>query len=251
MLKADVVLTPLVVAIDHAAAVREAAAAGARVLAMGGISEEQLMAGGIDADFHAIAPICRKLADRMTQCSEARLTTEAGTDLTMDLRGRKAIALVPLLTGPGQVVGFSTIEATINPVAGASHGTIVVDASILLAGFRPLGPGESFTMKIENGKVTSIEGSGEAARLRRLLEGETDAHIRDVAQLAIGLNPLARLVPELSEAEGILGTAHIGIGSGAFLGGAFQAPMHFDVLMWNATLFLDGQIAFRDGTTVD
>jgi 2,5-dihydroxypyridine 5,6-dioxygenase len=47
--------------------------------------------------------------------------------------------------------------------------------------------------------------------------------------------------------EGVLGSVHIGIGSNITLGGNIKAAVHYDLLMWKATLELDGEVILEKG----
>ncbi len=47
--------------------------------------------------------------------------------------------------------------------------------------------------------------------------------------------------------EGVFGSVHIGIGSNLTLGGKIKAAIHYDLLMWKATLELDGMVILEDG----
>lgn len=47
--------------------------------------------------------------------------------------------------------------------------------------------------------------------------------------------------------EGVLVSVHIGIGSNLTLGGNIQAALHYDLLMWKATLELDGEVILEKG----
>ena len=60
------------------------------------------------------------------------------------------------------------------------------------------------------------------------------------------MNPHARLTGEMLEDEGVIGTIHIGIGTSHTLGGEVVAPTHYDLLMWEPTIWVDGRIAQRD-----
>ena len=57
----------------------------------------------------------------------------------------------------------------------------------------------------------------------------------------MGLNPNARLTGEMLEDEGVMGTIHIGIGTSHTLGGEIVAPTHYDLLMWEPTIAVDGR----------
>ena len=62
-----------------------------------------------------------------------------------------------------------------------------------------------------------------------------------MGELGIGLNPNARLIGVMLEDEGVLGTIHIGIGTSLTLGGLVSAPMHYDLIMWEPTIVVDGK----------
>ena len=44
------------------------------------------------------------------------------------------------------------------------------------------------------------------------------------------------------EDEGVVPTAHIGIGTSITLGGTVKAPTHYDLLMWNPRIEVDGKV---------
>ena len=44
------------------------------------------------------------------------------------------------------------------------------------------------------------------------------------------------------EDEGVISTAHIGIGTSITLGGVVKAPTHYDLLMWNPRIEVDGRV---------
>ena len=47
------------------------------------------------------------------------------------------------------------------------------------------------------------------------------------------------------EDEGVIGSAHIGIGTSITLGGVIKAPTHYDLIMWNPTIVVDGVNSIR------
>jgi len=62
-----------------------------------------------------------------------------------------------------------------------------------------------------------------------------------VAELGIGLNPLAELSGAMLEDEGCLGTAHLGMGSNATIGGENEVPFHLDHVIRDACIEIDGK----------
>lgn len=62
-----------------------------------------------------------------------------------------------------------------------------------------------------------------------------------MAELGVGLNPASQMTGIMLDDEGVFGSVHIGIGSNITLGGSIKAATHYDLLMWGATIELDGK----------
>ena len=247
MLAADVALIPVSYSISHSAAVHDALAGGARVLALPAmVNSEMLVRGGPEADFEAQAPICRTVAERLTEAASAQLTTPAGTDCTFDLRGRKGNAHDCILDRPGKFSAFPWIEANIAPVDGRVEGVLVFDGSIpnLRLGGLLRAP---VVCTVEAGQIVNVRGGPEAEMIRKVWASLGDAAVYNIAQLAIGLNPQILTLTGRWTDHGALGTVHIGIGTSANLGGVTRAVAHFDGAMFAPTLKLDGTLLLEGG----
>lgn len=246
MKAADVVLCPVGKSITHTFAVKEAAKAGARILVMTDFTDETLVRGGIEGDFKAIKPVCRGMADAFASGSTLRIQSPGGTDLTVDIRGRRGNAL-NCIVEPGEFSTVPTVEANVSPVEGSANGRIVADASIPYLGIGLLD--EPVIAEVKDGYITSITGGKQADILRRDLESHGDRNCFNIAEVGLGLNPKCRMIGVMLEDEGVVGSAHIGIGTSIQLGGTIKAPMHYDLLMMQPTITVDGKIVF-EGTEV-
>ena len=118
---ADVVFLPVTLAMAHTRAVREAIAAGARVLSMTAFTERMMREGGLFTDFSARQPLCRALAAKLTAGARLRVTNPAGTDLAMSLVGVTGNSHACLLDGPG-FSAVPNIEANCSPAQGTAEG---------------------------------------------------------------------------------------------------------------------------------
>lgn len=245
MKRADVVLAPVSRSITHTRAVKEAAAAGARILVMTAFTERLMISGGIETDFRAQRPVCERLADLFTGADSARLTTPAGTDLAMSIEGRRGNALTCVVDRPGMFSPIPNVEANVSPVEGSAEGRIVVDASIPYIGIGLLR--EPVEMTVERGLITEIRGGHEAEVLRRDLEEKGDPNVYNIAELGVGLNPRSEMTGIMLDDEGVLGSAHIGIGTNITLGGAVKAAVHYDLVLWRPTIELDGEAVLEEG----
>lgn len=245
--RADVIFTPVKRSITHTDAVKNAVKAGARGIMMTAFTERMLIEGGIEADFEAIKPTAEKLASLLAGARTARLTTPAGTDITMSVEGRPGNAHTGIV-GPGQMSTVPNIEASISPVEGTAEGVIVADASIPYYEIGLLS--EPVRFEVRKGMVVSIAGGAQAQKLKKMLEEQQDPNVYNIAQLSFGLNPKCTMQGIMLEDEGVAGTSHIGIGTSTVLGGKIKTSMHFDALMWSPTLELDGRTVMVNGQLV-
>ena len=244
MKSTDIFVCPVSTSITHTRAVMEAAAAGARGIMLTQFTEAMLAGGGIEADFHSLAPVCQKVADAMAGCREIRLTTSGGTDLTMSATGRRGNALTCLVK-PGQFSPAPNVEANVSPVEGSANGVIIVDASIPYAGIGLLK--DTVRCEVSAGLITSITGGAQADTLRKSLESRQDPKVYNIAELGVGLNPKCHFTGIMLEDEGVFGSVHIGTGTSITLGGNVKASCHYDLIMTGATIVADGRTVLVNG----
>ncbi len=230
--------------ITHTRAVREAVEAGSRGLMLTQFSQDMMIGGGIEADFGAQAPICRRVAQAMAGASEIRLTNPHGTNLTLSARGRRGNALTCLVQ-PGEFSPVPTIEANVSPLEGTAEGVIVANASIPYIGIGVLE--EPVTVKVAKGMIASITGGQQAAKLAADLKAKNDPLVYNIAELGVGLNPKCKFIGFMLEDEGVLGSVHIGIGTNITLGGNLKAACHYDLIMTEPTVMADGQLVLDKG----
>ncbi len=246
MKQADVVLLPVSFSITHTFAVKEAAKCGARLIIMTEFEEDMLIRGGIEADFKSLKPTCKAVANAFANGSKVHVTSPGGTDLRFDITGRRGNALYGVVE-PGEFSTIPTVEANSSPVEGSANGVIVADASIPYLGIGVLD--EPAIFEVKDGSIVKITGGRQADIFRKELESYKDPTSFNIAELGVGLNPSCRLCGLMLEDEGVIGTAHIGIGTSVLLGGNVKAPCHYDVLMWMPRIEVDGTVII-DGDKV-
>jgi leucyl aminopeptidase (aminopeptidase T) len=237
----DLFVAPTSRSLTHTQARKAASEAGVRGATLPGISADT-MARCLDADYQAIARRSERLAEILTAGKSARVTTPAGTDITLSIDGRQGTADTGLLTARGAFGNLPAGEAFLAPVEGTSEGVIVVDGSVGDSGTltRPI------TLVVKGGYVTEILGGAEADQLKQLL----DPHGRDaysIAELGVGTNDKARIVGNVLEDEKVLGTVHIAVGNNAFMGGTVNVPSHHDAVLRKPDLIIDGRVVMRAG----
>jgi leucyl aminopeptidase (aminopeptidase T) len=240
MIKAEVIFSVVSKSITHTRAMKAVLEAGARSIILTNCDEEVLSSPALlETDFVAQANVCRALGESFTRGKFIRLTSPRGTDLSFSIEGRSA----NIMTGvpePGELSPVPGTEVNIVPMEGTAEGRIVVDASIPYLGIGMLD--DPIACTIKEGYVTGIEGAEAARILEENLRTLGERSCFNVAELGVGLNPNARLTGNMLEDEGVLGTIHLGIGTSIALGGNIIAPTHYDLLMWEPSIEVDGRL---------
>ena len=223
---ARVFIAPTLRSLSHTQARKAASDGGARGATLPGVTEDML-ARLMSADFPAMAARSRAVAELLTDADRAHVTCPRGTDLTLDLSGRTAIADDGDLTADGAFGNLPCGEGFVSPVGG--EGTLVA-ASLATLGL----PDEPVRITVRDGRLADAEGEW-GARWAALLDGAGEQG-RNLAELGVGTNERATLTGLILEDEKMLGTVHIAFGASAGIGGTVSVPVHLDCLIEDATL---------------
>jgi leucyl aminopeptidase (aminopeptidase T) len=242
MLESDVILQATSTVMAFTQAKKDACKNGARFAAMTSMIPEILTSPALtDTDFEKEQETIKKMSGLVNAAKKARITTSGGTDLTMSLEGRTADACTSILDVPGCSSGMPDLEVYIAPVEDSVNGVAIIDATISSSGLVT----SPVKLTIKDGIVQKIEGGKDAEALRTILRKQNNAHVYQVAELGIGLNPNAHLRGAIIEDEGVLGTVHIAVGDNTVFGGTNRAPIHIDMVMKDPTLELDGTVVLK------
>ena len=242
MARMDAVVAPTSRSLTHTAARRAACAAGARVATMPGITEDTLVRC-LDADVQRIARRAETVAEILTRGRVARVTSPAGTDVTLPIEGIRGIASRGLILERGQFGNLPSGEAYLMPEEGKAQGVVVVDGAMAGLGViedRPI------RIRVVDGMAVDVDGGEEARKLLELME-RAGPQARNVAELGVGTNDRARITGTILEDEKILGTVHVAFGNNASMGGTVKVPFHLDGVILSPTLVVDGETVLRDG----
>ena len=242
MAKADVVIAPLGASITHTQAKKQAAAAGARIATMPGITEEMFFQGPITADYSQVAVLTKKVTALLDAADNAEIITGEcwQYSLKMSLKGRNGVASTGVYTQKGQSGNLPSGEGFIAPLEGTAEGKICIDGSFV--GFGLLN--EPMILTFHEGLLTEAEGA-KAQELFAML-GDNPA-ARNLAELGIGTNDKARVTGVILEDEKIYGTIHIALGSNDTFGGTVAAGIHVDGVVRRPILKLSGETVLSEG----
>ena len=239
MKTANVALLVTSFSISHTQARKNACKAGCRIASMPTITRDIILRT-LRSDYAEIAALSQKLAEILTQGKTAVMTSPAGTNIRLDLGGRAGDADTGLFIKPGQWGNLPAGEASIGPVEGMTQGILVIDGALA-----EIELDQPVTVKIKDGMAVDFRGGAAAQTFARLADAAGSGG-RAVAELGVGTNQLARLSPNVLEAEKVYGTIHIALGNNTSYGGLINVPFHTDGVVKLPTLTIDGRLIVRD-----
>jgi len=225
--------------VEEAPATLDARSKGMRLLLTfpDGI-EDYVVRALLDVDIEAMTrngELVVKLWDQTKLC---RVTSPQGTDVSFELKPRKAIHDDGILTRDGELDFYPGAQVSIAPVEETINGTIVVDASDSVQGIVH----SPYTLTLENGVITSMEGGREADTIRAWLESRDELVYR-LCHFSVGLNPQAGISGNMIEDERKIAAVDFGFGyQDPDLGGTVgMGPYHWDLMLAIPTIILDGK----------
>jgi leucyl aminopeptidase (aminopeptidase T) len=240
----DVLFMPTSWSMTHTDARIEAIKNGSRVCTMCEVTEDCLCAGGILADFEENDRLGRKIGAVIAAGTDIRMTSDAGTDIVAQIKGRPVQNETGLFRKAGQFAALPNSELNVSPIEGTTEGVIVANVRVMGYGVVRREP---VTIEVKGGRVVSISGGNAADYLRDTLQSFNDPAAYNLAEFAVGLNPASRTYATNLEDLGKLGFGHHGIGSNYAIGGSVAAPCHIDVIYSEANLEIDGQLLLKKG----
>ncbi|WP_405079875.1 aminopeptidase [Paenibacillus chitinolyticus] len=224
--------------LTHTQARKNAAAAGARLATMPGITEDMFLHGAITADYAGVKRLTEQVTKLLTGAREVRIE-KGGYTLTFPVEGRDGVPSTGLYLNPGESGNLPSGEAYIAPLEGTAEGQILIDGSI--AGIGKLS--EPLLLTIEQGRIVKAEGEAGP----RLLGMLGDKYGRLLCEFGVGTNDKARITGVILEDEKVYGTIHVAFGSNNTFGGTITAGVHIDGLVKEPTVYLDGKLVMEKG----
>lgn len=205
---------------------------GVRVGHSPNIQEDMMDGGPMDVDYDQMVDRADRLIMALDGAVSVRITTTAGTDITMAIEGRRFITDVRI-TETEKGCNLPCGEIYCAPEETAADGILVVDGPI--GGEGP--PPSPVILEVSSGRVTVVSCVDQRwqDRITELLD--TDEGARTVAELGIGLNSKARLIGVMLEDEKAYRTAHVAFGDNIGMpGGISRSATHIDYLVHRPTI---------------
>lgn len=161
------------------------------------------------------------------------------TDLTISIKGRKAIPCFGERNMPDG-------EVFLSPIENSAQGEIYYDLPAIYQGKEVLG----IRLKFKNGKV--VEASAEKNEKFLVAMLDTDKGARYLGELGIGTNyGIRHFSKDILFDEKIGGTVHLAVGrSYKDAGGKNESAIHWDMikdLRNGGAIYIDGKLIQKDG----
>ena len=218
----------------------DATARGCRIASMPTITEE-IVNMTLNADYDEVERIGDILASKLDKCEKIRITTDAGTDLTLYCGGRSGIADTGKLVARGAFGNLPAGEAMVAPIETKGDGRLVVDG--VIADFKVME--EPLTITFKDGRIVKTEGP-DAEDFDKFV-AQFDDTAKNVCEFGIGTNPSCRIMGNGLVDEKVFGTIHIACGNNLFMGGQQDCNMHYDMIIKAPTVYLDDECVIENG----
>ncbi len=244
MLHSDAIIGITAKSMAHSQARYAAASKGGRYLSLPDYSFAVLERPALQIDFKEMTALTNKIADIFSAGNLIRLRNQAGTNLSLNIRGRRGNAAPGWCFGPGIIASPPDVESNVASIETDTSGVLIVDGSIPCDEVGLLK--SPLKLTVEKGLVTDIEGE-KAKELIHLFDKDNNWRTRVVGEFGVGLNPKAQLIGNMLEDEGCMGTVHLGIGSNLAFGGINAVSFHLDHIIRKATIDIDDKRIMENG----
>ncbi len=209
----------------------------------------------------ALEPVVRDAMRALRQAGTMRVTSGAGTDLSIGLNGAKVGGVWGWCAKPGQVAHWPGGLCLAFPAARRVSGTLVLAPGDVNLAFKSY-LRDRVALTLEEDRIVAIDGDGVDAELMRgywhsweVLEGNRDAYA--VSHVGWGLNPAARwdalAFYDKRDCNGTELRAFAGnflFSTGANEVAGRHTAGHFDLPMRGCTIALDGRVVVDRGAVV-
>ncbi len=206
----------------------------------------------------SIEPLVKEHVKRLRAAKSLRVTSAAGTDLTVAMAGATCGGNWGYTTRPGTMTHWPGGLALAFPAAGSVNGTLVLaegDVNLTFKRYieRPI------TLRIESDYITRIDGAGvDAELMRSYIAAWGDKEAYAVSHLGYGLNAAARWDSMAlydkrdfngTELRAFAGNFLYSTGANEVAGRYTRG--HFDLPLRHCTVALDGVTVVEQGKVVE
>ena len=198
-------------------------------------------------------------AERLAAATTLSITSTRGTDLTMTVSGRPALAHCGVADEPGHFDFWGAAMVEIAPLERTVEGTLVLGTGDQIFHLGRYIDDEVW-IRFEQGRAVSIEGGLDAVLLETHLKNYRDPNAFLAGHVAWGTDhraswtaPLVQF-PEAgagnADTEGFLGSVQVELGSNddQFFRGTIRSDAHVGLCLLEASVALDGERVIEAGS---
>jgi len=199
-------------------------------------------------------------ANLLNKGKTLRITSDAGTDLTMSKEGRPGISQYGISDIKGRWDHWPSGLVACAPVEGTAEGTLVIDIGDIILN---LGRYVQLPIKltIREGNIVKFEGGLDAKLLQECFEASKEKNAYQVSHIGWGTDHRAQWNSiglrfwegggEM-DAESYYGNMLIAFGTNSFFGtkGKNVCKFHFDIPCRNHSFYVDNQLVVDKGVII-
>ncbi len=208
---------------------------------------------GINTDYGNLEKIGKSLQKKLSVAHEARIVNPNGTDLTVQVTGRKAfvsdgiVSDEDLMTGGAALKNFLPAgEAFISDVPGTANGKIVVEKLFYMD--KPIA---GLMLTFKDGKIISMSAKSGLEPLRAQYDAAGKGK-DEFGFIDIGFNPDVKLIPNSDMKVWVSsGMVTLGIGGNLWAGGQNESSFGLPTFLPGSTLTLDGIPVVKNGNLTE
>ena len=252
--KADVIIDLTIEGLMHARQTGRLLQSGARIM---NISNEHPDILCRLVPTHEMKDSVREAVAKCRATSQMTVTSEAGTDLTVDMKGASTVGVWGFTDRPGTLAHWPAGLVVSFPKAGSVNGQLVFQSGDINLTFKRYFE-STVTFTLRDDFVTEISGTGTDAKLMRAyFEGFADPMAYATSHVGWGMNPGARYEALSMYDKHDLNGTELRALAGNFLysTGANEFAKrftrgHFDLPMVGCDIDLDGHLVVKQGQLV-
>jgi len=203
----------------------------------------------LDIDYEELAKRGHRIAEAVSGSANVHVTSDRGTDIEFQVKGRKWIIDDGIISKEDIEVGDVGLnlpcgEVFACPIETSADGTAFFDVPTNYWGHKISG----LKLEFKEGKIVNYEAEHGKKDFKEVLDAATGDKDR-IAEFAIGLNPKAQFINDILVDEKVLGTIHIAIGDnkGPAYGGKNNSSIHWDLIMTHPTVTVDRKTIMKNG----
>lgn len=199
----------------------------------------------LDVDYGALTARADRVVGALQGADVVHITSPKGTDLALRIAGRPLFKDVGVVSDHTRLINLPAGEVYLAPLEDGADGTVVFDLAFW-NGVRI----EDLEVVFEHGVARGVGAATGFETFVGVLANATGAG-DVIGELGIGLNdqvgdPCGYMLTD----EKILGTVHIAVGLNDDMGGVNDSSLHWDLLVMEPTVIVDGKPLLRAGELV-